>query len=144
VSKRASFPNTSTASAPPDAGSTPELTELLDELSRLQELDEDWDLDGAHRIDEEAIRSAAWLVRMVEKTARQRGLPWSPPEIGPVPDGSVALTWEGDGRQTLTILRSGHASTVECVVKEEGASPIRQVVPRPEAVRVALWALGGE
>ena len=128
--------------AEPDVRSAARLTEVLSQLSQLQELDDDWDMDGAHRIDQEAIGLASRLVRQVEEMAQRVDMPWQSPEIGPVPDGSVALTWEGDARQTLMVFRPGKSTTVECITKEEGIQPARQIVSETEAVQLALWALG--
>jgi hypothetical protein len=125
-----------------DAGSTARLSEALREIAQLQELDEDWDLDGARPIDPQAMQLASGVVRAVEELAAQEGVNWQQPEIGPVPDGSVAVTWEGNDRDTLMVFRPGQAISVECVTQEEGAGPIRRVVPEAEAVRLALWALG--
>ena len=116
---------------------------VLNEIGQLRELDEDWDLDGARPIDPQAIRLAARVVRSVEESAAQEGASWQPPESGPVPDGSVAVTWEGSRRQVLMVLRPGQAAEVECVSREEGAAPVRQIVPEAAAIRLALWALGG-
>jgi hypothetical protein len=121
---------------------TARLTEVLNQIAQLQELDDDWDLDGAHGIDPEAIRLASRLVRDVEEVAWQADVPWQPPEIGPVPDGSVALTWEGSIRQALMVFRPGQSTRVECITREEGKQPVRQVVAETEAVQLALSALG--
>jgi hypothetical protein len=123
---------------------TDQLLEALNEIEKVQELEEDWDLDGARRIDPEAIRLASRLVRSVEELAWQEGVRWQMPEIGPVPDGSVALTWEGSGRQTLMVFRPGEATAVECVTREEGNPPVRQFVSEAEAGRLALWALSDQ
>lgn len=124
--------------------SSARLAEALAELSRLQELGEDWDLDGARPIDHETIQIASGFVRSVAEAAREQGVAWEVSEVGPVPDGSVALTWEGTGRQTLMIFRPRPSTGVECVTRKEGAKPVRHVVPESEAVPLALWALGGK
>jgi hypothetical protein len=121
----------------------PGLAELLDEIARLHELDEDWDLDGSRRIDSEALLLANRVARLVAETAVQETRSWQPPEVGPVPDGSVALTWEGDHRETLMLFRPGQSATVECVTREKSAPPVRHEAPERQAVRLALWALGG-
>src|SRR5260370_18605258 len=79
----------------PEIRATAGLTDALHQISQLQELDDDWDLDGARRIDPEAIRLASRLVRGGEEIAWQDDVPSQPPEVCPVPAGSVALTWEG-------------------------------------------------
>ncbi len=126
----------------PDTRSAARLTEALNQISQLQELDDDWDLDGAHRIDPEAIQAASRLLRGVEEIAWQGDVPWQPPEIGPAPDGSVALTWEGGIRQALMVFRPGQSTRVECITREKGIQPVRQVVSEAEAIPLALWALG--
>src|SRR5260370_33600025 len=91
----------------PEIRATARLTEALNQISQLQELDDDWDLDGAHRIDPEAIQVASRLLRGVEEIAWQGDVPCPPPEIGPGPDGSVALTWERATRQTRMVCGHG-------------------------------------
>ena len=125
-----------------DVPSNGELSEALEEIAQLQELDEDWDLDGARPIDPQAMQLASQVARSVAELAEQEGVNWQPPEIGPVPDGSVAITWEGGQRDVLMVFRPGQTASVECVTQEEGAGPVRQVVSEAEAVRLALWALG--
>lgn len=125
----------------PDVRSTTRITESLDEIARQEELEDDWDLDGALPIGTGAIRLASQLVRTVDEIAWQEGLSWHPPEIGPVPDGSIALTWEGSIRQTLIICHPHQSPTIECVTVEEGVPPIRQIVSIAEAARLVLWAL---
>jgi hypothetical protein len=122
--------------------STRSLYEALNEIAQLQELDERWDMDGARSIDPQAMRLATRVVRSFAKLVEQERVNWQPPEIGPVPDGSVAVTWEGGRREVMMVFRPGQTASVECVTQEEGAGPIRQVVSEAEAVRLALWALG--
>lgn len=125
-----------------DGRSNGSLSEALNEVARLQELDENWDLDGARPIDPQAMQLASHVVRSVEEMAALEGVNWEQPEIGPVPDGSVAVTWEGSRRDALMVFRPEQTASVECVTQEEGTGPIRQVVSEAEAVRLALWTLG--
>jgi hypothetical protein len=74
--------------------------------------------------------------------AAQEGVNRQQPEIGPVPDGSVAVTWEGSHQAALMVFRPGQAIRVECVTQGAGSRLIRQVMSETEAVRLALWALG--
>jgi hypothetical protein len=120
------------------------LAEVLNDLFDLQELGPDWNLEGARPVDQQAIQLAAHLVRSTEESASQQAISWQPPEIGAVPDGSVALTWGGGGRQALIICRPGDTDTVECVTREDNAGPMRQMVSFLEAIRLSLWALGGK
>src|SRR6266849_4187812 len=107
-------PNAPIIAAPPtgDGRSNGRLSEVLEEIAQLQELDEDWDLDGACPIDPQALRLASRVLRSVAAIAAQEGVNWQPPEIGPVPDGSVAITWEGRQRDTLMLFRPGPAVSV--------------------------------
>jgi hypothetical protein len=125
----------------PDVDSTERLTESLNDICRLVELEDDWDLDGARRIDMDAVRLASQMVLAVELAIGREGVQWQPPEIGPAPDGSIAMRWDGGVRQTLMVFRPGQTSSVECVTREQGRRPIREVVPVVDAVALALWAL---
>jgi hypothetical protein len=109
----------------PDVNSTARLTESLNEIVRLLELEDDWNLEGARRIDLGATRLVSRLVRSIELAVRQGGTHWQAPEVAPVPDGSVALTWDGDNRQILMVCRPGETSTVECIFRERGRRPFR-------------------
>src|SRR5437879_2595181 len=100
-------PNAPIIEAPPtgDVRSNGSLSEALQGIAQLQELDEDWDLDGARPIDPQAMQLASQVARSVAELAEQEGANWQPPEIGPVPDGSVAVTWEGSHRDVLMVFR---------------------------------------
>ncbi len=75
------------------------MSETVNTILQLQELDDDWDLDGAQPIDPMAIELAARFVRSIGELSKQEGLSWQTPSVGPVSDGSVALTWDaGRGR----------------------------------------------
>ena len=68
---------------------------------------------GLDTIDQQAMQLASRVVRAVEEVTAQEGVNWQTPEIGPVPDGSVAVTWEGSHRDTLMVFRPGQATGVE-------------------------------
>ena len=127
-----------------DSGSATRLAGPLNEILHLQELGPNWNLDGARPIAGSAVTSAANLLRSVEESAFQQGVAWEAPEIGPVPDGGVALTWEGGTRETLMICHPGEPNAVECIHREAGGRSVRQVLPMLEAVRLALWTLDND
>jgi hypothetical protein len=121
------------------------VSETVNTILKLRELEDDWDLDGARPIDPMAIELAARFVRSIGELAKQEGLSWQTPSVGPVSDGSVALTWDVGARQTLTIFRPQQLPLVVCVTREKGETggrPVRQVVQSEEGARLVLWALG--
>ena len=65
-------------------------TDVGDELSRLQGLQDDWDGMGAAAPSQEVVRNCYWLMR----TCRGRERQMSPPDlVRPTPDGGVAMEW---------------------------------------------------
>jgi CubicO group peptidase (beta-lactamase class C family) len=128
----------------PDAYSTARLAEVLGDIQSLQDLEPDWNLEGARPISRQAMQVASQLVRAVEWASSQQGISWQPPEVGPVPDGSVALTWEGGTRETLMVFRPDQLGVVECISRENRGRSIRQFVSMSDATRLALWTLEGE
>jgi hypothetical protein len=121
------------------------VSETVNTILKLRELEDDWDLDGARPIDPMAIELAARFVRSIGELAKQEGLSWQTPSVGPVSDGSVALTWDVGARQTLEIFRPQQLPLVVCVTREKvetGGRPVRQVVQSEEGARLVLWALG--
>jgi hypothetical protein len=131
-------------SKPVLAQSDPRVKEILREIEQYTTLGADWDLEGALPVDREAAELAARLAELVDVKARQRGVPWQTPVVGPVADGGVALTWEGTNRRVLTITRPGQVLDLECVRKEANSPPVQQTVSLDDAVELALWALSGE
>jgi len=127
----------------PDTRIKARVAETINEILQLQALEDDWDLDGAQPIDLLAIQLAALFVDSVGQAIRQEGLSWQTPSVGPVSDGSVALTWDGGARQTMTIFRPSRLALVVCVTRERGSGPVRQIVTGQEAARRVLWALSG-
>lgn len=119
------------------------IAETINEILQLQELEDDWDLDGAQPVDPLAIGLAARFVHTVGETIRQEGLSWEVPSVGPVADGSVALTWNAGARQALAIFRPSQLALVVCVTREVGSRPIRQVLSARDAIRRVVWALCG-
>ena len=80
----------------PDTFIKAHVSETIDSILQLQALEDDWDLDGAQPIDPLAIELAAQFVRSIGEQTEQEGLSWPPPSVGPVADGSVALTWDAE------------------------------------------------
>src|SRR4051812_5927174 len=60
----------------PDVELTARLTESLNDVCRLLELEDDWDVEDAHRIDASAVGLASRLVYAVTHAVEREGLGW--------------------------------------------------------------------
>jgi hypothetical protein len=130
--------------AEPVSQSWARITGPLDEIDEYRDLEEDWDLEGALRIDAGAADLASRIVQWVDATARQQGVLWREPVLGPIASGGILLTWGGPGRRVTLLTQPGMPYTVECVIEMAGARPNRQVVSVTDAIEHALWALSAE
>ncbi len=125
----------------PDTRLKARVAETINEILQLQDLEDDWDLEGAQQIDQRAILLAALFVQTIGKAVRQEGVSWQSPRVGPVSDGSVVLTWTAGERQALTIFRPSRLASVVCVTREGDGRPARSIVTIQDATRLVLQTL---
>jgi hypothetical protein len=109
-------------------------------IDAFRELEPDWDAEGSLPVSEETISLAKQLVRRIARNAKEAGIPWNNPAVAPGGDGGIHLSWEMHGRWGVLIIRPGRKD-VECVTKEAGLGPHRQIVSVDSAIKLALWAL---
>jgi hypothetical protein len=122
-----------------------ELEEALGEIRQYADLEDDWDLEGGRAVDNATAESASELVRLVYHAAREEGLVWESPAVGPLHDGGLSIEWDSGGRRTVIFLRPNRPDQAECVVRAADGSPKRERVSTArDAVTCALWALGAE
>lgn len=117
------------------------VAEVLNEIAGYQELEADWDAEGALPVSPEVSHLATWLVQMVALSAKHQKAAWQPPLVGPSADGGINLEWESAGRQLLVMIRPGHPHLAECIIHEAGSPPRRRIASVWEAIDQALWAI---
>ena len=88
-------------------------------IDRLADLAEGWDSYEAPRIDEVARKVAKDCLHQVQ---RLLGAHYANPEVGPTPDGGVALIWRKDRGSEIDLLCSPNGARYLVL------SPHRQVV----------------
>jgi hypothetical protein len=114
---------------------------VLHEIEAYRQLEADWDLEGALAVDAEAADAAARLVELVDRKARDGGLTWQDPVVGPLADGGIALSWDSASRRALLVVHPGQVDAVECVIRAAGSEPSRRTATLTDAVTCALWAM---
>jgi hypothetical protein len=120
------------------------VAEVLNEIADYQQLQADWDAEGALPVAQVAARLAAWLVQMVALTSRHQGVSWQAPVAGPNADGGINLEWEGADRGLFVMIQPGERQFVECIIEEAGKQPRRETLSVWDTIDLALWAMGSE
>ena len=120
------------------------VAEVLKEIGEYQKLPADWDAEGALPVSQEAAWLAAWLVQIVALSAKQQGISWQPPVVGPNADGGINLEWEGGGRQLFLMIRPEQLPSVECVTEELGVPPRRHTLSAWDTIDLILWVIRSE
>ena len=108
---------------------------------QYQELEADWDAEGALPVSPDVSHLATWLVQMVALSAKHQKVAWQPPVVGPSADGGINLEWESAERQLLVMIRPGQPHLAECIIQEAGSPPRRRIVSVWDAIDQALWAI---
>jgi hypothetical protein len=118
--------------------------EVMQEIARLTDLEEDWDGAGGQPATPAALRHASTVVSHVFGAVSVGEKPtWRRPAVSTAGDGGIDLSWIGPARSVLIVIyATPDAETVVCVTQDGDAPPQRVVVPVNEAVEKVKWALG--
>lgn len=120
------------------------LAAALNEIAALRELEEDWDVQGAMAVHPTAIALASSVVTLAYAAAQRASGDWRAPNVGPLSDGGVGLTWGREGRRLFMICRPGDSRWITCVTKEGRGRPFKQMRSIDMAARLAVWAISDE
>ena len=89
----------------PDLSPDPIPSETLRALEKIKELPDNWDGDGASRIDEKTVSKAERLIREAFLASRKR---LTPPSVAPAFGGMIVAEWSGpEGRELILDIPAG-------------------------------------
>ena len=99
----------------PNPNPDPAPSETLTALERIKELPDNWDGDGASRIDEKTVEKAQQLIREAFLAAPDK---LKPPSIAPGFGGMIVAEWSGpEGRELILDIHPGDEASAFLLVE---------------------------
>ncbi|MHB2019150.1 MAG: hypothetical protein ACYCW6_19555 [Candidatus Xenobia bacterium] len=113
--------------------------ETLDRVLALSKLPEGWDGEDAVAPIGTVVETAARIVLQSAFRTQESSLSWISPDVGPNPDGEIALCWRAPERQVLVIVKS--KPEIVLVRQSTGVTPTRIVTDLDATVAAIVWVL---